>query len=188
MREADTGVTGCAFHHSTARSEQPAGLRVQHDPLRSAILDRAAWIHELRLAIDLASRLAAQTHEADQWRVADRIDEIQTYRHPHSYLNEPEGRRLVFQRASSLQPVPAPPPAPLPARSVNVVARRLPAPATPPAWSSARAVPARSRVPPVPRDGRPAGHGPTAARRCACSALRSCRTQPCGRVGPARPS
>src|SRR5439155_3255315 len=57
------------------RGELSAALGLQHDRARRAVLDRAAGIHELGLAEDVAARLFTHAPEPDERGVADRADE-----------------------------------------------------------------------------------------------------------------
>ena len=75
MREPDAGIAGRAFDDRAARLEAAAALGVVDDGTRRAILHRAAGIHEFGLAENLAAGLVAETIQADQRRIADRIRE-----------------------------------------------------------------------------------------------------------------
>ena len=75
VREADAGVAGRAIDHGAARGERAAALGILDQAARGAILDRAARVHELGLAEDVATGLAAERLEPDQRRIADRVDE-----------------------------------------------------------------------------------------------------------------
>ncbi len=74
MRKPDAGVAGGALDHGAAGAQFAALDRAFHDGARGAILDRAARIHELRLAEDLAAGLVTQALKTDERRVADRPD------------------------------------------------------------------------------------------------------------------
>ncbi|KAJ0162558.1 hypothetical protein CTA2_4379, partial [Colletotrichum tanaceti] len=71
VREADARVAGGALDDGAAGLEEPALLGVLDDVERRAILDRAARVHELGLAEDLAARLGREAVEADEGGVAD---------------------------------------------------------------------------------------------------------------------
>src|SRR5262249_54208088 len=75
VREPDAGVARRAFHHHAAGGELAALLGAVHDGARGAVLDRAAGVHELGLAEDLAAGVLAHTPQAQERRVADRADE-----------------------------------------------------------------------------------------------------------------
>ncbi len=74
--QADAGVAGGALDHEAARLDEPAPLTVENDVFRGTILDRAAGIEKLRLAEDRAARQFRGLPQFDQWRVADRVDEV----------------------------------------------------------------------------------------------------------------
>ena len=74
--EADAGVAGRALDDDAARPQRAARHRVADDGERGAVLDRAAGVHELGLAEDLAARRLRRRAQADQRRVADGIDDI----------------------------------------------------------------------------------------------------------------
>src|ERR1700683_2126209 len=75
MRQANAGVARGALHHRAAGLELSAPFGIEHDRARGTILDRAARIHEFRLAEDLAAGLIAEATQSDQRRVAHGIDE-----------------------------------------------------------------------------------------------------------------
>src|SRR5262249_5748524 len=61
--------------------ELAALLGALHDGARGAVLDRAAGVHELGLAEDLAAGVLAHTPQAQERRVADRADEARDAAH-----------------------------------------------------------------------------------------------------------
>ena len=74
QRQADAGIAGRALDDDAARLQQPALFGVADDEQAGAVLDRLARIHELGLAQDLAAGFFRGLVEADQGRVADRVD------------------------------------------------------------------------------------------------------------------
>ena len=81
VREPDPGVAGGALDHRTAALQQPALLGIQNDPLCGAVLHGAAGIHEFRLSQDLAAGFFAQSAQANQRGVADRVRKSITHVH-----------------------------------------------------------------------------------------------------------
>src|SRR5438874_7550512 len=75
MRQPDAGVAGRALDDRASRGELSAALGLQHDRARRPVLDRAAGIHELGLAEDVAAGLFTHAPEPDERGVADRADE-----------------------------------------------------------------------------------------------------------------
>ena len=76
-READPGVSGGAFDDGAAGLEQTAfAMRVLDDEERGAVLDRLAGIHELGFAEDFAAGALRGPFQADQRRIADRVEDI----------------------------------------------------------------------------------------------------------------
>ena len=72
QRQADAGIAGRALDDRAARLQRAALLRILDDRQRRAVLDRAAGIHELGLAQDLAAGRLRGAAQPDQRRIADR--------------------------------------------------------------------------------------------------------------------
>jgi hypothetical protein len=75
VSEPDAGIARRTLDDGAAGQEPPAALGVIDDGARSAVFHRAAGIHELGLAEDLAARQLAEMVEPDQRSVADCIGE-----------------------------------------------------------------------------------------------------------------
>ena len=76
MRESDARVARGTFDHGASGFQAATALRIEHDRARGPILDRAAWIHELRLAIDLAAGLLAHVAQPNERGIAHRFEKI----------------------------------------------------------------------------------------------------------------
>ena len=72
QRDADAGIARRALDDRAAGLEQAAGFGIEDDAEPCAVLHRAAGVHELGLAQDLAAGGLAGAAQADQRRVADR--------------------------------------------------------------------------------------------------------------------
>jgi len=72
VREPDAGVASGALDDDSARTQFPTPLGILDDGKRGAVLHRAARIHELGLAEDLAAGLLAQAPEPDERCPANR--------------------------------------------------------------------------------------------------------------------
>src|SRR6185295_9307394 len=111
--EADARVAGRAFDDGAARLELAAFLGRLDDAARGAILDRAARIHELGLAEDLAAGLITQRAEADERGVADGAGEArrQTRRggRSHDALTFASRRNIVRWCTGAIIPTPSTP-------------------------------------------------------------------------------
>ena len=72
VRQADARVARGPFDNGPASLDLPLGLGVLHDPARGTVLDGAAGVHELGLAVDRAARGCAQAVQAHERGLADR--------------------------------------------------------------------------------------------------------------------
>jgi hypothetical protein len=75
-REPNAGVARGALDHKPAGLQVAALLRLEDHLLSGTILHRLAGVHELGLAVDLATRHLGQMPELDQGRVADGCDDV----------------------------------------------------------------------------------------------------------------
>ena len=158
-----------------------AALGVQHDGACGAVLDRAARIHELGLAEDLAAGFLAHAAQAHQRRVADRagkaVDDTHARRRPQpGCAPRPACRRRVGARRA-LRPhprsaVPAPQPAQRAASAAMCCSVR----------TQHALLRQRRALDDGRRDARRARPPRAAARRSPAIARHPCRTPRCGAV------
>ena len=73
-RQGDAGVSRRDFHDRHAGSQLAASLCGKNDVLRNAVLDTAARIHVLGLAINVAAGSVAGRVDANERSIADRIE------------------------------------------------------------------------------------------------------------------
>src|SRR5207248_6297918 len=104
VSEADAGIARGALDHRASRWERTLALGLQNDRARGAVLDRAAGIHELRLAEDLTAGLLAHPLEQNEGRVADRADEAAGGAAGRSALRAHAGTPGALARGSGAAP------------------------------------------------------------------------------------
>ena len=98
MHETDAGVAGGALDERAARPQRAVALGRLEDGARGAILDRAAGVHELGLAEDLAAGLVAEFAEPDQGRPANRARKACAYGHGAGLRGRATAVRFCPQR------------------------------------------------------------------------------------------
>src|SRR5690606_33248305 len=93
QREAYAGIAGRALDDQAAALDRAAALAVEHDVLRRPILDRAARVHELRFAENLAAGELRSLPQTNQGRVADGVEKIRANVHGCSRASVESPRR-----------------------------------------------------------------------------------------------
>ena len=73
-READAGVAAGRLDQRVARLDAPRLLGLEQHAHADAVLHRAAGVHELELAEQLAGQVAPDAREPDHGRVPDRVE------------------------------------------------------------------------------------------------------------------
>ncbi len=71
MREADAGVSRCAFDDGAAGAELAAFFGIFNHVEGSAVFDTAAGVLEFGFAVDFAAGFVGKAGEADQGGVAN---------------------------------------------------------------------------------------------------------------------
>ena len=75
-RKTDPGVTGSPFHHQAGALQVTPLLGFEDHLLAGTILHRLSGIHELGLAENGAAGRLRSLLQLDEWRVADRFDDV----------------------------------------------------------------------------------------------------------------
>src|SRR5690606_27238222 len=84
VRKTDSGVAGGTLDNSAAWLQTAAPLGILDDRTSSAVLDRAARIHELRFAENLTTGEITEAIETDKRRIADRLGKTAPDRMAHA--------------------------------------------------------------------------------------------------------